>query len=87
MYSSPSAGGSVDNLTPLSPGGRADYPFHRWAFFSELRGEKLVADAMQQSNRPGPPAAALEKEFHSQLNPFNRRDFGYIAEQRLRCCI
>ncbi|KAL7790847.1 Vps54 domain-containing protein [Trichoderma ceciliae] len=28
MYSSPSAGGSVDNLTPLSPGGRADYPFH-----------------------------------------------------------
>ncbi|KAL7945644.1 Vps54 domain-containing protein [Trichoderma barbatum] len=28
MYSSPSAGRSVDNLTPLSPGGRADYPFH-----------------------------------------------------------
>ncbi|UKZ70340.1 uncharacterized protein TrAtP1_011326 [Trichoderma atroviride] len=28
MYSSPIAGRSVDNLTPLSPGGRADYPFH-----------------------------------------------------------
>ncbi|KAL7925508.1 Vps54 domain-containing protein [Trichoderma austrokoningii] len=28
MYSSPVAGRSVDNLTPLSPGGRADYPFH-----------------------------------------------------------
>ncbi|KAJ4863791.1 vps54-like protein domain-containing protein [Trichoderma breve] len=28
MYSTPSAGRSVDNLAPLSPGGRADYPFH-----------------------------------------------------------
>ncbi|PTB42122.1 hypothetical protein M441DRAFT_67670 [Trichoderma asperellum CBS 433.97] len=28
MYSSPVAGRSVDNLAPLSPGGRADYPFH-----------------------------------------------------------
>ncbi|KAH6611233.1 hypothetical protein Trco_001253 [Trichoderma cornu-damae] len=28
MYSSPTAGRSVDNIAPLSPGGRADYPFH-----------------------------------------------------------
>ncbi|KAJ4147973.1 hypothetical protein LMH87_002464 [Akanthomyces muscarius] len=28
MFSSPSAGKSVDSLSPLSPGGRADYPFH-----------------------------------------------------------
>lgn len=28
MYSSPIAGRSVDNLAPLSPPGRADYPFH-----------------------------------------------------------
>ncbi|PNP37546.1 hypothetical protein TGAMA5MH_10487 [Trichoderma gamsii] len=28
MYSTPVAGRSVDNLAPLSPGGRADYPFH-----------------------------------------------------------
>ncbi|KAJ6785115.1 hypothetical protein PWT90_08110 [Aphanocladium album] len=28
MFSSPNAGKSVDSLSPLSPGGRADYPFH-----------------------------------------------------------
>ncbi|KAM0479783.1 hypothetical protein ACHAPX_004360 [Trichoderma viride] len=28
MYSTPVAGRSVDNLAPLSPSGRADYPFH-----------------------------------------------------------
>lgn len=48
MYSSPVAGRSVDNLAPLSPGGRADYPFHRLVLFLELCGDSsmyLVADA------------------------------------------
>ncbi|RFU73528.1 hypothetical protein TARUN_8713 [Trichoderma arundinaceum] len=47
MYSSPTAGRSVDNLAPFSPGGRADYPFHSGTSAVYESGQNAISTLLQ----------------------------------------
>lgn len=57
MFSSPTAGKSVDNLSPLSSGARADYPIHR-----SVRGQAPLKDLVADTSA----SVDKDKAIHDQ---------------------